>query len=837
MTFRKSLQEFTILLVVIKDKPTTLSATTKTFGFDRVFGPMSKQAEVHKAVVGPLIKQVLQVSVCMKSYRTRNSKFVSTLVPIILLNGIFQGYNCTVFAYGQTGTGKTYTMEGLGEIRGAWDNDPNAGIIPRALSDLFDGLRMTDAVEYSVRVSFLELYNEEIFDLLSGTDDQSKLRLYEDGQKRGSVIIQGLEDVQVHDKREVFKILERGSIKRQTAETKMNATSSRSHTIFTVTVYINQQSLEGEDMLRIGKLNLVDLAGSENIGRSGAINQRAREAGNINQSLLTLGRVITSLVDRTPHIPYRESKLTRLLQDSLGGRTKTSIIATISPASINHEETLSTLDYAHRAKNITNKPEVNQKISKKEKLLEYHHEIDKLKQELLAAREKDGVFLPKATYEEQVKTKQRQEEEIVALTKELKAKETEMENFLEMFNETKAKLESTTEERDKTIRALDCTRIVLHKTEHDKKQEEYLKLKHHETEKKLTQQAKTLLEISEQSTEDLSKVHDKIERQRAIQDHNDKLKTKLGSTVGEHHNSFGNSIKDTVKNQVSKIKQVEVAMNNNAKLRQEAVSNLSSDYKTTLLHLFETLQHIKGLATNNKDAESNWISEILSLADSEKEMRSNDFQHFLADTLQRSADDILSAVSTQNDKIAELSTKIDVDLKQMENKLNVFMENRKIESMTHQSKIDTLFEEMERLNEIKRQNIALESKAEDAHMAKQNDYIKQIKALLDEHDKCAELYEKERQDLLKSKNKAVEEQSALFTKVQDIRSEEGKKVELLNKKYQDDNLIQIQEFRENCSKSFENLNDRNKELVDSTKQLKSDSEVFIVDAKVIIFLL
>ena len=108
---------------------------------------------------------------------------------------------------------------------------------------------------------------------------------------------------------------------------------------------------------------------------------------------------------------------------------------------------------------------------------------------------------------------------------------------------------------------------------------------------------------------------------------------------------------------------------------------------------------------------------------------------------------------------------------------------------------------------------------------------------MDEHDKCAELYEKERQDLLKSKNKAVEEQSALFTKVQDIRSEEGKKVELLNKKYQDDNLIQIQEFRENCSKSFENLNDRNKQLVDSTKQLKSDSEVFIVDAKVIIFLL
>lgn len=170
----------------------------------------------------------------------------------------------------------------------------------------------------------------------------------------------------------------------------MNAHSSRSHTIFSITVHIRENTDDGEELMKTGKLNLVDLAGSENIGRSGAVERRAREAGNINQSLLTLGRVITSLVERAPHIPYRfsiffiyfnsvfenlnfkcefffcrESKLTRLLQDSLGGRTKTSIIATISPAAANLEETLSTLDYAHRAKNITNRPEVNQKLTKK----------------------------------------------------------------------------------------------------------------------------------------------------------------------------------------------------------------------------------------------------------------------------------------------------------------------------------------------------------------------------------------------------------------------------------------------------------------------------------------
>ena len=138
----------------------------------------------------------------------------------------------------------------------------------------------------------------------------------------------------------------------------MNAYSSQSHSVFSVTIPMKETTVDGQELVKTGKLNLVDLAGSENTGRSRAVDKRAREAGNINQSLLTLGRVITALVERTPHVPYRESKLTRILQDSLGGRTRTSIIATVSPASLNLEETLSTLEYAHRAKNILSKPEV-----------------------------------------------------------------------------------------------------------------------------------------------------------------------------------------------------------------------------------------------------------------------------------------------------------------------------------------------------------------------------------------------------------------------------------------------------------------------------------------------
>lgn len=163
-------------------------------------------------------------------------------------------------------------------------------------------------------------------------------------------------------------------------------------------------------MLRVGKLNLVDLAGSESIGRSGAENKRAREAGMINQSLLTLGRVINALVEQSQHVPYRESKLTRLLQDSLGGRTKTCIIATVSPAKVNIDETVSTLDYANKAKSIHNKPQINQMMTKKALIKEYVSEIERLKGDLRvypflfvltkATRSKNGIYMSEDSYSE-----------------------------------------------------------------------------------------------------------------------------------------------------------------------------------------------------------------------------------------------------------------------------------------------------------------------------------------------------------------------------------------------------------------------------------------------------
>lgn len=194
----------------------------------------------------------------------------------------------------------------------------HAGMIPRVLFRLFHHLE-TSVADYSVKISYIELYNEELRDLLApelasplgsaqpmGKDKsvEAGLKIFDEPNKRG-VFVQGVEEVSVRTSLDALALLTKGSDRRQIAATKFNDHSSRSHSIFTITVHIKEAGVAGDDLLKTGKLNLVDLAGSENIGRSGAENKRAREAGMINQSLLTLGRVINALVDKSPHIPYR----------------------------------------------------------------------------------------------------------------------------------------------------------------------------------------------------------------------------------------------------------------------------------------------------------------------------------------------------------------------------------------------------------------------------------------------------------------------------------------------------------------------------------------------------
>ncbi|XP_015765031.1 PREDICTED: kinesin-II 95 kDa subunit-like [Acropora digitifera] len=285
-----------------------------------------------------------------------------------LVDSVLEGYNGTIFAYGQTGTGKTFTMEGV-------RTDPVLrGVIPNSFEHIFTHIARTQNQQYLVRSSYLEIYQEDIRDLLS--KDQSK-RLELKERPDTGVYVKDLQSFVCKSVKEIEHVMNVGNQNRAVGATNMNEHSSRSHAIFIITIECSEPGSDGESHIRVGKLNMVDLAGSERQSKTGATGERLKEATKINLSLSALGNVISALVDgKSTHVPYRDSKLTRLLQDSLGGNARTVMVANIGPASYNFEETITTLRYANRAKNIKNKPKINE--DPKDALLrEFQDEIAK----------------------------------------------------------------------------------------------------------------------------------------------------------------------------------------------------------------------------------------------------------------------------------------------------------------------------------------------------------------------------------------------------------------------------------------------------------------------------
>ena len=322
-----------------------LLGESRAFRFDDTFGPAATQGEVYERLVSPLVESC------------------------------FRGYNATVLAYGQTGSGKTYTMGS-----GCFDvADDEIGIIPRVVNDVFaEAHRQAEsgASETRVRCAFLEVHNEEVRDLLHPDTSPKRITIRE--RADGAIVAAGAREVSTRSADETLRLLELGCVARTTGGTKMNAQSSRSHAIFTI--IIEQTHLTQEARRRhkgryaSAKFHLVDLAGSERNKKTRATGSRFQESININSGLLALGNVIAALSgDDTnrvgvgksqtnglkTHVPYRDSKLTRLLQDSLGGNSRTCVVACVSPVDTNFEETLNTLKYAQRARNIKNAVRVN----------------------------------------------------------------------------------------------------------------------------------------------------------------------------------------------------------------------------------------------------------------------------------------------------------------------------------------------------------------------------------------------------------------------------------------------------------------------------------------------
>ena len=335
------------------------------FNFDRIFPPSSTQQDIYDFGVKGIIESVLD------------------------------GYNGTVLAYGQTSSGKTYTMQG------EMDEERRQGIIPRMINHIFKYIYQNEGTDFMIKVSMIEIYQEKIRDLFDCS--RNNLNIREDSIK--GIYVDGASERYVGCPNDVLALLEVGSENRAVAATNMNEHSSRSHSIFILTI---NQTNKQQGFSKIGKLYLVDLAGSEKISKTGATGHTLEEAKNINKSLTTLGRVINSLTDgKSTHIPYRESKLTRVLQESLGGNSKTCLIITCSPSIYNESESLSTLRFGERAKKIKNKPKINKEVT----VAELQKLVEQLKENLKKANQRisqlenyirqKGLDVPMSEYKKQ----------------------------------------------------------------------------------------------------------------------------------------------------------------------------------------------------------------------------------------------------------------------------------------------------------------------------------------------------------------------------------------------------------------------------------------------------
>ncbi|XP_050458459.1 osmotic avoidance abnormal protein 3-like [Cataglyphis hispanica] len=380
-------------------------------------------------------------------------------VGSVIVEAVLEGYNGTVFAYGQTGCGKSFTMRGF---------------IERALEHLFEATSTASSeTRYLAVLSYLEIYNERLRDLLQ--DDTGETLTLKEDPTKGTYVAGGLREVTVKDAADCTVLVQQGDQRRAAAATKMNAASSRSHAVLTLSleaIAINDD--EHGNAIRRGRLHLVDLAGSERQGRTGATGDRLKEAASINLSLSALGNVISALAaGNGRHVPYRDSKLTRLLRDSLGGNARTLMIACVSPSDIDAEETLSTLRYAARARCIKNKPIVNE--DPKDALLrQYQLELQRLRKLLDSSDQVNvGLDFQKEIEEQGESLKEKQyAEEVEKLRKECENSNLSAQKLKEELEALKSRYESglnVTNNVDKTEK---LNQEIQEMTESDKERME-----------------------------------------------------------------------------------------------------------------------------------------------------------------------------------------------------------------------------------------------------------------------------------------------------------------------------------------------------------------------------
>ena len=591
-----------------------------TFQFDKIFNTMSTQKEIYDYSAKELVDSVLS------------------------------GYNATIFAYGQTASGKTYTMQGQ------LNSPEREGIIPRMVRHVFHNIMLSDSdIEYTVKVSIIEIYMEKIRDLIDLSKTNLNIR-----EKDKEIYIEDLSEHYVSSEEDVIELIRIGSENRTTAATNMNENSSRSHTLVIMTLHQkNTKTLEA----KTGRLYLVDLAGSEKIAKTGSSGITLEEAKIINKSLSTLGMVINALTDgKSMHIPYRESKLTRVLTESLGGNAKTCLIITCSPSSYNESETLSTLRFGTRAKKIRNKPKINKEvtvpelklqIAKLEKMLVvFNGRISQLESFIIS----NNLQVPpnEGMNEIEENTKENNSDnnnsDIKAKMDEINAKYSDSLNKLQgEKNDFVDRLEEA------NIKIADLQAIIEQK---EKIEEEF-----ENKERQYKETIKSLsLNIENAKSEEVIKKNLRSIDKKTLDELYSQFKSQLMSTSKtKSSKEFNNKICDMMMNIIN---------NNYQYFTNEDKSKLSSRLRVETVNKFE-------LFSNGKVVDY-------------KEMNEN----FILSNITNEA--LLKSISEKNDRIARLES----DVKEYKEKLDLFEKQLTPDEKNLHKKIYTLEKNLEQVNNM-----------------------------------------------------------------------------------------------------------------------------------------
>uniref|UniRef100_A0A8B9RHL4 Kinesin-like protein n=1 Tax=Astyanax mexicanus TaxID=7994 RepID=A0A8B9RHL4_ASTMX len=708
----------------------TVVVTGKPYVFDRVLPPNTTQELVYDSCAKQIVKDVLE------------------------------GYNGTIFAYGQTSSGKTHTMEGK-------LHDPDhMGIIPRIAQDIFDHIySMDENLEFHIKVSYFEIYLDKIRDLL----DVSKTNLAVHEDKNRVPYVKGCTERFVSSPEEVMDVIDDGKANRHVAVTNMNEHSSRSHSIFLIN--IKQENVETEKKLS-GKLYLVDLAGSEKVSKTGAEGAVLDEAKNINKSLSALGNVISALAEGTKtHVPYRDSKMTRILQDSLGGNCRTTIIICCSPSVFNEAETKSTLMFGQRAKTIKNTVSVNMELTAEEWKKKYEKEkeknrglkviIQRLENELKRWRKGESVPV-----EEQHKNKEAKTADATPIIDTVAPPpqplcDTEKTQYEELINELYQQLDDKDDEINQQSQLAESLKEqmvdqdeLLASTRRDceKLQEDLARLQHeHEAAK---EEVKEVLQALEELAVNYDQKSQEVEQKgRSNNQLNEELTQKstlLSSVERElaalqemsgHHKKRSAEIFSMLLRDINEIGSI--IGTSDLKAMTESHTAMEEEFTMARLYISKMKSEVKSLVNRSKQLEGAQAETARKIQANEKELASCQLL------------------------ISQLQAKI--------KSLTDYMQNVEQKKRQLEESQDSLMEELAKLHAqgVRMKDIALEEQMETHREAHQ----KQLSRLRDEIDEKQRIL-----DELKDLNQALElEQKKLLSDYDKLRKEEEEKDRKLQK--------------------------------------------------------